>query len=129
MNSGGPVLKRILVVEDEALVALYTQELLEDAGHTVVGLAATGESALALAEHNRIDLALLDIRLPGGMDGVEVAAALRARYRTPIIFVSGTLDAETLERTRVVAPLACLQKPVRPSELLAAVNRAPLPKL
>jgi len=124
MTDGGPVLKRILVVEDEALVALYTQELLEDAGHTVVGLAATGESALALAAHERIDLALLDIRLPGGMDGIAVGEALRARHGIPVIFISGTLDRETLARTSAVAPVACLQKPVRPGELLSAVNRA-----
>ncbi|HYH18678.1 MAG TPA: response regulator [Azospirillum sp.] len=124
MTDRRPALKRILVVEDEALVALYTQELLEDAGHTVVGLAATGESALALAARERIDLALLDIRLPGGMDGVEVGAALRARHGIPVIFVSGTLDCETLERVSAVEPLACLQKPVRPGELLAAIGRA-----
>lgn len=124
MTDGGPVLKRILVVEDEALVALYTQELLEDAGHTVVGLAATGESALALAARERIDLALLDIRLPGGMDGIAVGEALRTRHGIPVIFISGTLDCETLARTSSVQPVACLQKPVRPGELLSAVNRA-----
>lgn len=114
----------VLIVEDEALVALYTAELLEDAGHVVVGMAATGASALATALQDPPVLALVDVRLPGGMDGIEVATELRRRFGTQIIFVSGTLDSATLERANPLQPYACLQKPVRPNELLAVVAGA-----
>lgn len=116
--------KRILIVEDEALVALYTRELLEDAGYEVIGIAPTGEAALSMASVAPPYLALVDIRIPGGMDGIATAAELRARHGAGIVFVSGTLDPPTLERTRPLAPHACLQKPVRPEDLLATVARA-----
>lgn len=116
--------KRILIVEDEALVALYTRELLEDAGYEVIGIAPTGLGALSMASVAPPDLALVDIRIPGGMDGIATAAELRAQHGTGVIFVSGTLDAPTLERIRPLAPNACLQKPVRPEDLLASVARA-----
>ena len=119
-----PGSKRILIVEDEALVALYTRELLEDAGYPVTGVASTGAAALAMAAAEPPDLALVDIRIPGGMDGIAVAAELRTRHGTGIVFISGTLDGPTLERTRPLAPHACLQKPVRSEDLLAVVARA-----
>ncbi|MGQ9369849.1 response regulator [Azospirillum sp. ST 5-10] len=114
----------VLIVEDEALVALYTAELLEEAGYTVVGMAATGASALATAAQDPPALALVDVRLPGGMDGIEVAGELRRRFGTRIVFISGTLDAATLARAQPLDPYACLQKPVRPAELLAVVAEA-----
>lgn len=120
----GPRLDHILIVEDEALVALYTAELLEDAGRTVVGMAATGATALDMAAADPPGLALVDVRLPGGMDGVEVARELQRRHGTRIVFVSGTLDAATLARASPLGPFACLQKPVRPVDLLAVVDSA-----
>jgi len=124
MSDADTAPKRILIVEDEALVALYTRELLEDAGYEVVGIAPTGLAALSMASVAPPYLALVDIRIPGGMDGIATAAQLRAQHGTGIIFVSGTLDAATLERTRPLEPHACLQKPVRPENLLATVARA-----
>lgn len=105
-------------------MALYTRELLEDAGYEVLSIASTGPVAVAAASVTPPDLALVDIRLPGGMDGIDIATELRARHGTEIVFISGTLDAPTLERTRPLAPRACLQKPVRPEVLLSTVARA-----
>jgi CheY-like chemotaxis protein len=76
---------RILVVEDEAIVALDIQNRLSMQGYDVVGIAATGEEAIAIASNTRPQLALMDIRLQGDVDGIETAQHLRTQFDIPII--------------------------------------------
>lgn len=107
---------RILIAEDDALIALCTEDILTDAGHTVVGLASTKLRALQLAQHTQPDLALIDIRLSDGETGLDVAQEL-ARHRIPTIAVSA------LPRSMVAAePIAAfIEKPFAPETLLAAI--------
>lgn len=107
---------RILVVEDEGLVALEIETFLAGAGHEVVGTAAEREGALALARAEPPDLAIVDIRLSGGDSGLDLAADLAA-LGVPVLFVTGNCPRES---GRAVA-VGCLHKPFDERQLLAAV--------
>lgn len=115
---------RILVVEDEALVAMATSQLLEDAGYEVVGMAADSAQALRLADEQRPELVLMDIRLRGGDDGVDTALEIRRRFGSRILYVSAHGDAATLARAAKTDPAGFVGKPHTTQELLNAVARA-----
>ncbi len=108
---------RVLIVEDDALIAMGFAAVLEDLGHAIIGPVPDAEAALAIAARTKLDCALVDVRLGGGMDGVDLALALRARHDLPALFVSGTLDAETRARAAAAKPIAHLSKPVAPEEI------------
>jgi len=114
----------ILIVEDEALVASLIMELLGEMGFEVTGIAASGAGALALARDNPPRLALIDIRLAGPLDGIELACRLRQEFAIPAIFLSGVIDPETALRAQAAQPLALMQKPLLPSEVFNAIERA-----
>lgn len=114
----------ILIVEDEALIASYIQEVLEESGFTVAGVASSGAEAISLASASPPDLALVDIKLAGPMDGIEVALLMRSRFNVKSIFLSGVCDPETMERAKSAAPLGFLEKPFRPSQVFNALQRA-----
>jgi len=114
----------ILIVEDDALVAAYIKDVLEETGFLVLGVASTAAEAFALVGDAPPRLALVDIRLPGSLDGIQVATELRQRFQIPSIFLSGMDDAETAERARVAQPLGFLHKPFRPSQVFNALERA-----
>lgn len=109
---------RIIVVEDEALVALEIESFLGAAGHAVVGVVEDRVSAAELAQQvgPRPDLALVDVRLAGGASGLQVAADLAA-LDIPVLFVTGNCPASYDQRIAV----GCLQKPFTEGELLASV--------
>jgi CheY-like chemotaxis protein len=115
---------RILVVEDEFLIALTVEDVLAAAGYDVVGIAATYEEAVALAERTRPELVLMDIRLASSRDGIEAAIAIRERFDIPALFVSANLDPENRGRAAPAAPAGWLSKPYSPEKLRAAVAAA-----
>src|SRR5919202_581384 len=121
-GAGRPV--SILIVEDEALIASYIQNVLEESGFTISGVASSGPEAISLASEAAPDLALVDIKLAGPMDGIEVAQLMRSRLNVPSIFLSGVHDPETMERAKVAEPLGFLQKPFRPSQVFNALEKA-----
>jgi DNA-binding response OmpR family regulator len=114
---------RVLVVEDEALVADYIADVLEEAGHEVAGFAATGEKALEAFGRDQIDLAILDIKLKGSMTGIDVAHAARDRA-IPYVFISGSGDPLTRMAAEAINPLAFLQKPFNQKELVSVLRAA-----
>jgi len=114
----------ILIVEDETLVATYIREVLEESGFAIVGVASSGIEALTLAGSSRPDLALVDIKLAGPMDGIEVVAEMRRRYGVPSIFLSGVADPQIMARARQASALGFLEKPFRPSQVFNALQRA-----
>ena len=115
---------RILVVEDEAIVALDIQTRLLRLGFEVAGRAATGPEALALAESARPDLVLMDVRLPGAKDGIETARELCARRSVPVIYLTAASDAATLDRAKETSPAGYLAKPFEDHELALAIEMA-----
>jgi two-component system, response regulator PdtaR len=114
----------ILVVEDEALIASYIEEVLGEAGFHVAGIAASGQEALSLAAETEPALALVDIRLTGPIDGIELACLLRDKFAVPSIFLTGVVNAETTERARAARPLGFLRKPFLPSQVFRAIEAA-----
>jgi CheY-like chemotaxis protein len=116
--------KRILIVEDEAIVAEIAALMLEDAGYEVVGIYATAERAIAQLKSDAPDLALLDINLGAGASGIDVARTIVDEYGMPFVFVTAQADAATRERAMATGPAGYLMKPYQPSELLAAVATA-----
>jgi two-component system, response regulator PdtaR len=114
----------ILIIEDDALVASSIQEVLEELGFAVSGIASSGPEALSLASREVPDLALVDIRLAGPMDGIELAGELLRRFSVRSIFLSGAFNTETMARARGVDPLGFLAKPFRPSQVFNALQLA-----
>jgi CheY-like chemotaxis protein len=112
----------ILVIEDEALLASAIRDVLEASGFSVA-LASSGAEALSLAFANPPALALIDIRLAGPMNGIEVARTLRARLGVKPIFLSGAAEPDILACARQVPSAAFLRKPFRPSQVFNAIAR------
>ena len=113
---------RILIVEDEVLVALHLSEMLDELDYDVCGMAASGAEALDIAARERPALALVDIGLRGELDGIETAHALRNRFAVASLFMSGASDADTLERARAVGAAGFLPKPYGATELKATLE-------
>jgi CheY-like chemotaxis protein len=114
----------ILIVEDEVLIASYIEEVLAESGFGIAGVASSGVEALTVASQIKPDLALVDIKLAGPMDGIEVALLLRSRFGVPSIFLSGMAGPEIMRRALDAAPLGFLEKPFRPSQVFNALQRA-----
>ncbi|NLO77680.1 MAG: response regulator [Methanomicrobiales archaeon] len=89
---------KILIVEDEVIIAMALEDSLLDFGYGVAGRATTGQRAVELAMETEPDLALIDIRLNGDMDGVEAAEKISRRLKIPVIFLTAYSDEETLSR-------------------------------
>jgi PAS domain S-box-containing protein len=115
---------RILIVEDETLVAKDMKVRLERAGWHVVGLASSGESALRLARETEPELVLMDIELQGSMDGIETATMIRSEVEADIVYITAHTDHELVERAKITEPLAYLAKPVSTDELRRTVELA-----
>lgn len=126
MPAGGVVEKRprVLVVEDEAIIAEDLRLQLEGAGYEVVAVAASGEEALSLARACEPALVFMDINLRGELDGVEVACLLRKAVDSALVFMTAFSDAGTLERAKAAAPEGYLLKPYNRRELVAAATMA-----
>ncbi len=116
--------ERILVVEDEAVVAMDLEDRLLAMGYQLAGQASTGEQALELCARERPDLILMDIRLAGDMDGVQAAMEIRQRLRLPVIFLTAYSEEATLARAKLAEPYGYLLKPLEDRELRSAVEIA-----
>jgi CheY-like chemotaxis protein len=123
-ESRATAVRRILVVEDESLIASFLVELLDDLHYEVAGPATSAANALRVAEQTRPHLALVDIGLTGRTDGVAVAVDLRKRFDVPTIFLSGTADPTVIERAKSADPVTFIHKPFAVEEIEAALKEA-----
>jgi signal transduction histidine kinase len=115
---------RVLVVEDERIVARDLAETLTTLGYRVVGVTPTGEQAVDAARALQPDAILMDVRLAGAIDGVEAATRIRAEQDVPVIYLTAHADDETLRRAKRTAPHGYLIKPFRTAELRCALEIA-----
>lgn len=115
---------RVLIVEDEAIIAMDLAQRLENYGYTVTGIAASSDQAIELFDSTGPDLVMMDIVIRGAMDGVETAACLRQRRDVPVIYLTAFSDDETLCRARATAPQGYLLKPFRPDDIRASIEVA-----
>ena len=114
---------RILVVEDEGIVALDVKLRLLSLGYLVTALAASGEAAIQAAATTRPDLVLMDIRLQGHMDGIEAAREILARFDIPVIYITALSDDRTMQRIAETPHSGCILKPFDDGDLQAAIER------
>ena len=115
---------RVLIVEDQALIALHLEQLVTEAGHRVVGIAFDPQEARKLARDERPDFAFVDMRLRNGTSGLEVVRHLREAYDIPAIIVSANLDARAKQEVAAFRPIALVGKPFRPETIIAAIRLA-----
>ena len=114
----------VLVVEDESIVALGIKHKLENIGHTVVDMVASGEKAISSAHEHLPDIILMDIVLKGNMDGIEAAQVIHDQLDIPIIYLTAYADEEMLTRAKVTEPYGYIIKPFKSSELNANIEMA-----
>lgn len=114
----------ILVVEDEALIALETMGHLTEWGFGVSGTAGSSREAMDIANAGDIDLALVDVNLRHGDNGIELARALKARFGVDIVFLTGFSDEGTKSEMAEIKPIACLFKPYEPGSLRRILEKA-----
>lgn len=115
---------RILVVEKDAATAMDLEGLLTVAGYCVTGVAASMEEAYALARHSRPDLAVLDLDIAGGLDGIDLARRLYEDFSVRHVYVSGYTEPEVIARANRTDPLGYLVKPYTEAQLLACIEVA-----
>ncbi len=115
---------RIMIVEDDALVALGIRSTVEDLGYEVCGVAATEAEAVALANDTLPDLTLMDIRLRGPVDGIDTARRLRAEMGIRSVYLSAYTDHQTMTRITSTYPLGFVQKPYSANQLRTALDLA-----
>lgn len=123
-TAAGPARPRILVVDDDWLIRLQIEHFLTAAGFEIVGTASDAATALALADRERPDLVLMDIRLSGPTDGVAAAKEIVDRFGIRCLFVSAHTDAGTITRTLAARPAGWVPKPFTEAELLQGVKAA-----
>src|SRR5579863_23083 len=115
---------RILIVEDERITAEDLRDILTDLGYTVTASVSSGAEAIARAEETTPDLALMDIRIKGQMDGTETARILRERFNIPVIYLTAHADSATVARAKDAEPLGYITKPFQEAELHASIEIA-----
>ena len=115
---------RILIVEDEAFVALDLQQTITALGYQVIGTAAKGQEALEKINTLHPELVLMDVMLAGEMDGIEVARAIRNQYQQPIVFLTAYSDPDTINRMKTVEPFGYIRKPYDEEILRVSIELA-----
>jgi PAS domain S-box-containing protein/putative nucleotidyltransferase with HDIG domain len=116
--------KRILIVEDEGVVALDIKNRLGYLGYEAVASVRTGSQAVEAAQSLTPDLVLMDIRLEGPMDGIEAALKIKRQCDIPIVYITGNADEATLKRAQVAGPFGYILKPFEDRELHITIQMA-----
>jgi PAS domain S-box-containing protein len=115
---------RILIVEDERVTAEDLRDTLTELGYSVTGAVASGPDAIAQAEQNPPDIALMDIRIQGEMDGTATALVLRERFNIPVIYLTAHADSPTVALAKDAGPLGYITKPFQEAALHASIEIA-----
>ena len=115
---------KILIVEDEAIEAMDIQQRLAGLGYPLPDIAHNGEEGVRKVEEAQPDLVLMDIMMPGKLDGVAAAERIRSRFDIPIIFLTAYADENTLRRAKVTSPYGYIVKPFQERELHITVELA-----
>lgn len=114
----------ILIADDEAIITMHLEESLTAMGYTVAGMAANGEAAVEKARSVRPDLVLMDIVMPGKMNGIEAAGIITDELGIPVVFVTSYADDTVIAKARTVRPAGYIVKPFNERELKAAIEVA-----
>ena len=115
---------KVLLVKDDAIISLDTRYRLQKLGHEVTGVVSDGEAAIAAVRETSPDVVLMDIGLPGTMDGIATAAKLREIRDVPVIYLTAYGDDATLARVKFAEPYGYLLKPSTDRELQITIELA-----
>lgn len=114
----------ILVVEDEAIIAMELENSLRSFGYTITSVVNTGEEAIAKAAEEKPDIVLMDIRIKGELDGIEAADIIRSRFEIPVVFSTAYLDEERISRAKITMPFGYVLKPIQERDLKITLEMA-----
>src|SRR5579863_1440851 len=114
--------RKIVIVEDEGLIAADLQSRLKGAGYSVPGTADTAQQALEVIEKTSPDLVLMDIRLKGNDDGIQVADIVREKFDIPVVYLTAYADHGTLERAGRTQAFGYIKKPITTASLKGAIE-------
>jgi DNA-binding LytR/AlgR family response regulator len=115
---------KILIVEDELIIAEDVKSMLTKMGYEIVGNAMDYDEAISILEESTPDLVLLDINLNGKKDGIDLANTINVKYKTPFIYTTSYSDSVTLERAKQTKPINYLVKPFKKEQLFTAIEFA-----
>lgn len=115
---------KILIVEDDGISAWHIETYLKSLGYEVVGITATGQQTIQHIEQSAPDLVLMDIGLPGEIDGIVVAEQIQSKWGLPVVFLSAHSDDITLQRARATQPYGFVIKPFEERELRITLEMA-----
>lgn len=115
---------KILIVEDESIIAMELSARLQKLGYQIVGIAQNGLEAITVTDAYRPDLVLMDIYLKGEMDGVEATTTIKEQYGIPVIYLTANTDEHTFQRAKVTEPYGYLLKPFDERELHTTIEIA-----
>ena len=114
----------LLIVEDERLLSEDLKETLLDLGYAVTASVGSGQAAVDWAAHHPVDLALMDVKLDGALDGIQTAEILRGRFGIPVVYFTAYADNGLLQRAKTTQPYGYVLKPYREAEIRSAVEIA-----
>jgi CheY-like chemotaxis protein len=115
---------RILIVEDEHIVAMGIKRMLKNLGYTVTGVASSGEDAINKTESTFPDVVLMDIMLKGDVDGVEAAKTIKAKFKVPVVYLTAYSDNNILDRAKRTDPFGYIIKPFDEMDLYSSIEVA-----
>lgn len=112
---------KILIVEDDALLAFVNKKHIEKLGHEAISCVKNGEDAIAFVQHTSIDLILMDIKLNSALDGIDTMDKIREIKQIPVIYLTGSSEKKMFEKASVGGFVAFLIKPINSNELKQAL--------
>ena len=115
---------KILIVENDYIVAEDLKQILEKMGYDIRGITATGQDAITKTGETNPDLILMDIMLNGNMDGIEAAQQIHNIYNIPFVYLSAYLDNATLKRAKITEPYGYISKPFDNMRMQSTIERA-----
>ena len=115
---------KILVVDDEAYIATMVEEQLTSMGYDVVGTTSSGQKSVEMSRKLRPELVLMDIVMPGMLDGIDASQIIKQELDIPIVFLTAYADDKFIERAKNIEPLGYIVKPFQKRELKAVIEVA-----
>jgi len=122
MSNSNEEKTKVLIVEDESIVAKDIQNILLKNNYEILGIANNADTALNYLSQQLPDVILMDIMIKGNINGIELSHKIKEEYDVPIIFLTAYSDLPTLEKAKVIEPYAYITKPFKNSDILSAIE-------
>ncbi len=115
---------RVLIVEDESIIAMETESVLNGLGYEVVAIVDASEKAIEVTELQKPDIILMDIRIKGEIDGIDTAEIIRLKFEIPVVFLTAYLDEKRLKKVKLTMPFGYILKPIKERDLKVTLEMA-----